>query len=101
MQGKDEPDDLCKGNMSRFLNGCRVIADPEPAKRACRMRSKPEIDVGACRQQLHHVADLDHAEADRALCRGLHIILAAVPDEAVVHERGKKARSRRECFFLL
>ena len=61
------------------------------------------VDVGARRQQLRHGADLDGAEADRALCRAAPAALAAVPDEPVVHERGKKqARSHhRERLVLL
>ena len=41
-------------------------------------------------QQLHHGADLDGAEADRALGRAG--ALAAVPDQPVVHESGEPRR---------
>lgn len=78
----------------------RVITDPAPAERARRVRGQPQVDaldvvhVGARRQQLRHVPDPDGAEADRALRRA-RVALAAVPDEPVVHERGKKARGHR------
>lgn len=66
--------------------------DPAAAERARRARREPQVDavavvnMAARGQKLDHGADLDDAEADRAL--GQARALAAVPHQPVVHERG-------------
>lgn len=81
------------------------MINPAPAEGARRVRRQPQVDavnvvdVGARRQQLHHGADMDDAEADGALRPAR--ALAAVPDQPVVRERREAGGHRGQPPALL
>ncbi|KAG0514612.1 hypothetical protein BDA96_10G207800 [Sorghum bicolor] len=91
--------------------GHRGSTNPAPAERArgARRQRQPQVDavavvdMAARREQLHHGAHLDDAEADRALRLRPARALAAVPHQPVVHERGERrggGAQRQELIFF-
>lgn len=99
--------DRLSKQLGRLLAGLPGT-NPAAAERARGARRQPQVDavavvdMAAGGQQLHHGADLDDAEADRAL--GLACALAAVLDQPVVHERREASRGgaqRRQQLLLL